>query len=633
MSDDNMNNKNDIDEATKQEIENLLEVTRENDGNNAYAHAQFRAGMLLYKYNKVKEALSAWNNISVNDDREIFIPAQWNISTTLMENDHLEGALRIWHSIEKTDDSEIYAQAQWNMGLFYFKQGNNEEAMHVWNNIEREYCPQVYAAARLNIGLILFEMDNLEQALVTWDDIKRSDDPEKFAKAKFLAGLILISKDRSEEGIAELRNINVTDSPEIYSRAQFNLGLELIETSVFINDARSAFDNARDIYPYEVYCYIQICDFLLISDTYIFGRKLQIFLNKIILIIKELTLDSESLKQEQKLPERKLAHYTSVDIVNKLVSTNNKDRASSLFRLNTINNVNDPSEGRLLNNYLNGTKDELFSVPDFDENFHAFISCFTFNHDSLNQFRLYGKQDNKEASGVSLVFKKDFFQSDTILSGMSFVSSLIFTQAFDNSVKDIAILDIIEKNEDNSSNKEKVDKKPVMRCIYIEPESDYLYLAQRNCLTFYREFKITENPEQKWDSYKKDIDSKTVKVKSLLLKLKVIYQSLKTKHSSDFALYSDFIDKIILPLKYLIKHSAFQEEQECRMVYITSLDRPEVQMDFGKFLYVEYETDVKSNLDKIYIAPAATQYQPYLAKLLCDTSVKIELSNNPYRQT
>ncbi|MGP5552639.1 hypothetical protein ACTXNR_05470, partial [Psychrobacter celer] len=95
----------------------------------------------------------------------------------------------------------------------------------------------------------------------------------------------------------------------------------------------------------------------------------------------------------------------------------------------------------------------------------------------------------------------------------------------------------------------------------------------------------------------------------------------------------NLLNEILLPLKYLIKHSAFQEEQECRMVYMTSLDDEKVQMDFGKFLYVEYEADVKSNLDKIYIAPAAIQYQPYLAKLLCNTNVKIELSNNPYRQT
>lgn len=622
-----------LNEATRKQITEWQKVTRDEAGNDAYALVQLRKGNLLYEDNKIEEALIAWRSINESDIREIFISAQWNISTFLMENDNLEGALQIWQRVEKTDDFKMYAQAQFNIGLFYFKLGKNEEAMHVWSNIEREYCTQVYAAAQLNIGLILFEMSNLEQALVTWNDIKRSDDPEKFAKAKFLAGIILISRNRYEEGIAELRSINIKDNSEIYSKAQFNIGLELIKDSAYINDARSAFDKARDIHPYEVYCYIQICDFLLTSDTYIFGRKLQVFLNKIILIIRELTLDSESLKHDQKLPERKLAHYTGVDTVNKLISTNNNDRALSSFRLNTINNVNDPSEGRLLNNYLNGVKGELFSIPDFDENFHAFISCFTFNHDSLNQFRLYGKQDNKEASGVSLVFKKDFFQSDTLLSGMSFLSSLIFTQAFDNSVKDIVIQGIAEKNEDNSSNKKKIDKKPVMRCIYIEPESDYLYLAQRNCLTFYREFKITENPEQEWDNYKKDIDSKTMKVKALLLKLKVIYQSLKTKHSSDFDCYSDFIDKTILPLKYLIKHSAFQEEQECRMVYITSLDRPEVQMDFGKFLYVEYETDVKSNLDKIYIAPAATQYQPYLAKLLCGTNIKIELSNNPYRQT
>ncbi|MGB2784402.1 hypothetical protein [Psychrobacter sp.] len=99
-----------------------------------------------------------------------------------------------------------------------------------------------------------------------------------------------------------------------------------------------------------------------------------------------------------------------------------------------------------------------------------------------------------------------------------------------------------------------------------------------------------------------------------------------------------FLEMIILPLKYLIKHSAFQEEQECRIVYITSLDDPKVQMDFGKFLYVEYEPEVKVHLDKIYIAPAASYYEPYFAKLLCGKNnmgkkIKIEPSNNPYRQT
>ena len=48
---------------------------------------------------------------------------------------------------------------------------------------------------------------------------------------------------------------------------------------------------------------------------------------------------------------------------------------------------------------------------------------------------------------------------------------------------------------------------------------------------------------------------------------------------------------------------------------------------------VEYDAEVKENLNKIYIAPAATEYQLYLSWLLRDSNVKIELSNNPYRQT
>lgn len=117
-----------------------------------------------------------------------------------------------------------------------------------------------------------------------------------------------------------------------------------------------------------------------------------------------------------------MAHYTSTYTTNKLVfKEDNKDRPSA-FRLNTINNVNDPSEGKLLTNYLQDIKETSFYKPDFDEKLHAFISCFTFNHDSLNQFRLYGKEDNKEASGVSLVFNKEFFKETDAQSSMTNIS-------------------------------------------------------------------------------------------------------------------------------------------------------------------------------------------------------------------
>ena len=64
-----------LDEATRQEIEELQKVTREKDGNAFFAQAQLTKGNLLYKNNKIKEALTAWYSISKNDVREIFIYA------------------------------------------------------------------------------------------------------------------------------------------------------------------------------------------------------------------------------------------------------------------------------------------------------------------------------------------------------------------------------------------------------------------------------------------------------------------------------------------------------------------------------------------------------------------------------
>lgn len=235
---------------------------------------------------------------------------------------------------------------------------------------------------------------------------------------------------------------------------------------------------------------------------------------------------------------------------------------------------------------------------------------------------------------MSLVFNQTFFQNKN-LRGLSFVtvSSELNNVLVENDT------DFMSEEEQNY-NKKTIGKQPVMRCVYIDTKSGYIQLAQRNRLTFYRELAITDAADKAWASYQKFIQKKTKEFKKHFEELKVLYNGLvnekekmRTKSQKIVKNHELLLDETLLPLKYLIKHSAFQEEQECRMIYITSLKNSEVKMDFGRFLYVEYEADVKSHLDKIYVAPAATQYQPYLAKLLCDTDVKIELSNNPYRQT
>ncbi len=639
-----------LDEETRQELKELQKVTREKDGNAFFAQAQLTKGNLLYENNKIKEALTAWYSISKNDIREIFIYAQWNISIVLMESDNLEEALSIWRSIKESDDSELYAQAQWNIGLSFDNAGNIGEAMRIWSYIEKTEDSSAYAVAQLNIGLILFDIGYAQSAIKIWSGIERSYNSEKYVKAKWMSGLALVTLNENKEALSEWCEIKATDGFDIYAQAQYKIGEILTNDSNLKNytEAKRAFNNAEKRFPYEVYCYKKVCNLLLELDSESIGEKILLLLVNTLKIVEILKLDFNQDLKKEKSPERKLAHYTGTYITNLLLETDHKTDVSSSFRLNTINNVNDPSEGHLLINYLNDLKEGYFRAPDFDGKLHAFISCFTFNHDSLNQFRLYGKEADKEASGVSLVFGSNFFQSNESLRGLSFLS-------LENSLQGSDEEFIIEKNYEQSNvnyssdDKVRINKQPVMRCVYLDPTSNYIQLAQRNRITFFREFgkevvevegiKISK-AEHEWEKYKDYINEKTKFFNNVFIILKGAYSATieeKLKIQKDNSNLSDNIDillnEILLPFKYLIKHSAFQEEQECRMIYITSINAPEVMMQHKKLLFVEYQAQVKENLNKVYIAPAATEYQLYLAWLLRNTDVKIELSNNPYRQT
>ncbi len=623
-----------LDEETRKEVKVLQKVTRERDGDEEYAFEQLRKGNLLYENSKTKEALIAWHSINKNDIREVFVAAQWNISINLMENDDIEKALPIWRSIKKSDGSEFYAQAQWNIGLSFDNAGNIGEAMRIWSYIEKTEDSSAYAAAQLNIGLILFGIGYVEAAIKIWSGIERSYNSEKYVKAKWMSGLALVTLNENKEALSEWHEIKATDGHDIYAQAQYKIGEILTNDSNLKNytEAELAFNNAEKHFPYEVYCYKKVCNLLLKLDSESIGEKILLLLVNTLKIVEILKLDFNQDSKDEKPPERKLAHYTSTEVANILLNEEDKKKQAGYLRLNTISNMNDPSEGLLLRSFLEENKALTYNVSEFDERSHAFFSCFTFNHDSLNQFRLYGKKNFQEASGVSFVFNKEFFQSDNLLGGLTY---LFFHEKTDKIYDDGSKVKQINKDlksMESSKNKKRINKQSVMRCVYIDPASDYIQLAQRNRLTFHREFKISEHPEKKWQEYKKSIDTLTTTVAELLNILKEDYQYIRDEYKEFFKENSELIDKILLPLKYLIKHSAFQEEQECRMIYITSLSDEKVQMVYGDFLYVEYESNVKNYLNKVYIAPAATQYQPYLAKLLCNTNVKIELSNNPYRQ-
>ena len=91
---------------------------------------------------------------------------------------------------------------------------------------------------------------------------------------------------------------------------------------------------------------------------------------------------------------------------------------------------------------------------------------------------------------------------------------------------------------------------------------------------------------------------------------------------------------ILLPLQYLVKHIAFQEEQECRIMYTTHLHDEKIRHDWEKqWMYVEYEEPVLPHIDKIWLSPGAAKDQDFFRILLDkgENDNKVRISQNPFR--
>ena len=699
---------------SKKAIETWQNIAREDDIK-TFAQAQFYIGLNYEELGDSKTALKAWKSITREDDAKHFAKSNLNIGMYYHKQNDTQNAFETWQSISREDDSETFANAQFNIGLKYDEQGDTQKALEAWQNITREDDIKTFAKANFYIGSKYEELSDTHHALEAWQSISREDDAEQFAKAQYKIGLTYEKEGKQSEAIQAWNRITLDDGKVEFRFAQLKMGItyykkykiekswqniaylplvelnkqdflakfnyigmkdsaikslkhlesfDLIDTN--LNDsvkllramiyfeekhfcqAKSAFDdvpyNSENRYYTHIYKTILSDE---IGNKEGFHRLFQL-VDKIrdVLFIKLNAQDTQF--------ERKLAHYTSVPVINNLFKSDNP----SDFRLNTINNVNDPTEGQLIFEYLSKNK-IAGSVSVFDDDYQAFISCFTLNHDHLNQFRLYGKSEGREATGVSLVFGSEFFNDSlsyhniTSNNDKTDSQSKMITQLSETLITDkkseITIPLISEETLDNKNfhclyqkdkksetPKPKLSKQPVFRCVYVDPQSGFVSIAQRDEITFYREncFNKNENDIEQsasdWQDYLDFISKKELEVKKLLEDLKNAYQNID---KADRKKHKNLIEDILLPIRYLFKHSAFHEEQECRMIHITTLHDELVQTDFDKkFMYINYGEDVKSNIKQVYIGSESSSYQPFIMKLLGQDKAKhVHISHSPFR--
>ena len=332
-------------------------------------------------------------------------------------------------------------------------------------------------------------------------------------------------------------------------------------------------------------------------------RKLTVDIQKKLLV--DFKLDKTLSGQEQQF-ERSVAHYTKPCVLFNLLKNEPSD-----FRLNVVDFMNDPTENRLLSNWLGINSDSNNDIK-------SFLASFSFNHNSLNQFRLYGNENNIVGSGLSIVFNQQFFGSDAYRS-INDNSINFLNQNFTSKLT--ANTDMLNKAKNDTKILKDNDTTPLhplslFRCVYFDPETNYISIAKRNLYSFYLEHQSCD-PEvinSKWKDYLDLLDEENniSEIWKLLQKIRKKIEKLKNNKKIQIIVNLDqLISLALMPISCLIKHAAFEDEDECRIIYITHIADEKIQAphDYASAnsLFINY-AKIEEYIDKIYLGP---QCQPY----------------------
>lgn len=291
-------------------------------------------------------------------------------------------------------------------------------------------------------------------------------------------------------------------------------------------------------------------------------------------LLKILTFDTE---EENNI---KISHYTSLDILLLLLNVKGSTKESGNIRINNITTANDPKEGKILERILN--KNNIDIKIENDEKALTLQTSYSRNKDSLTMFRLYGKKENKEATGICLVLDNKYF-NNTYTSPYSYE----FKLKIENNQ--------IEMNEKINKEKLQENKRNLYWVLYYnDKENQLIYNKEKSKYAS----NIIDLNDLNSPNYKADLkedDKKEDMIKYAFAKIFHYTEEIKKqiedpKNSENYKniknqLYSYLFENI----KYIIKHEAFFEEQELRMLVTNDYKSDEILIDnYNKKLYIDY---------------------------------------------
>jgi len=280
--------------------------------------------------------------------------------------------------------------------------------------------------------------------------------------------------------------------------------------------------------------------------------------------------------------EEFVAHYREKKVSQVLLFSD--DNKLNKFRLNAIDFSNDLSEGKTLLDFIYGKEKRPSDNDLYIDEYEAFASCFVFDYDSLNLFRLYGKEDSREGTGLSLVFRDTFFNKKPKM-------------ALESPKK--------ESQNINNANSIREEKSALFRCIYIDPNPitnhSVVFIGRKDKYLFYREDK------------KDDYEVYNQRMNGIIDRVNKEMDYLKDKAEK---LNPAIVGQLLLNLRYLVKHVAFKDEQECRIVKILNLSKDKESVkDDCRQMYLEYPPKVTDHIEKIYFGPKAEGFELFKSML------------------
>lgn len=587
-----------------------------------YAYSQFALGKIYYDEKLFIEAIKHLENIQKDWDITVYSMARYQLGYYSYLLEDFDKALGFLLEHLMLPDENHCATHLWIARTY--RHMNNADKFKEHIEMIPSTDPVYYSIGIIETVLSGYVQSDNEEILLLENVRKEEDNSYRYAQC--MLGLLKYNQGLDDEAVEHWLSVTEANnwSYQIAQKRLLSMVYQYLQSENY-NDIKKLLDNIKQPnMQYEVDILKSIYE---VSDC-----KKELF----ILYLKVRSIKNLlQIKQDQNnIYCHKFAHYTSRSVAQMILGSQN---ISGNLQLNVADLMNDPMEGKILHEILEQPK---WLISRFNHRkYQAYASCFSFNHDSLNQFRLYGKEEGKEATGVSMVFDLKMFSEDES-SNISTINSQIQQKE----------LNKIEESE----NKDDV-KFPLYQCVYFDPKSGYYKLACRAEMTFYRQGKIDgeelHEVKSKWGAYSNEIFRKENLLRELFEDLKKYLDNISEYVNSDIAENKknkqkiiNLINDILLPIQFLVKHAAFIEEDECRMLYIVGAGSDEIKEMKGKDgksrLYIEYEPSVVEHLDKIYLSDGAKEERAFLERAwqkaldrdgITDKSIDIRDSDNPFR--